>query len=196
MNIKENVFDLTNEQIEASKMMYNGKVIKCLVTPYHSFSQLEKEFNEKVKYSKYIYLHPEREMPQNMLSSLVSIIVSSSANEDIVIVTTNQNIITDMIGDCVRVLTEDGEIVYTGTKTFMANIHTIRYELFENENHRKSKLNDSVSTNKINDLIKKIRNSKSVSKSEHNLIISEIDMIGEPIIRNKLKSMASDLTII
>lgn len=29
--IKENLFELTEEQIEMSKTLYNGKIIKCLV---------------------------------------------------------------------------------------------------------------------------------------------------------------------
>jgi len=40
--IQENLFDLTSDQIDQSKMIYNDKVIKCLVAPYHTYSQLEK----------------------------------------------------------------------------------------------------------------------------------------------------------
>ena len=38
MKINQNLFDLEPDQEATSKMMYNGKVIKCLVAPYHSYA--------------------------------------------------------------------------------------------------------------------------------------------------------------
>lgn len=65
--IKENLFDLTPEQIEMSKNIYGGKIIKCLVAPYHSYNQLEKE----VTYTKNTFLFPEREMSSSQCSSFI-----------------------------------------------------------------------------------------------------------------------------
>lgn len=56
MNISKNLFDLTEDQEKTSKMMYDGKVIKCLVAPYHSYDQLEKV----IPYTKTTFLFPER----------------------------------------------------------------------------------------------------------------------------------------
>ncbi len=54
MNINKNLFDLTEDQEVTSKMMYNGKVIKCLVAPHHSYAQLERA----IPYTKNYILIP------------------------------------------------------------------------------------------------------------------------------------------
>lgn len=194
MKINENLFDLTTDQEETSKMMYNGKVLKCLVAPYHSYAQLEKV----VPYTKTTYLFPEREMSVSQIRSLISMIASSPSQDEFRIITANQNIILDMVGECVRVLTEGDEVVYTGTKTFMANIHDIRYELLENDAHRLSEKDRSQSHNKVQKLIDRVNDkSTKISQADFGKLITEIDLIGEPIIKTKLKEMAYDnLTII
>ena len=103
-----------------------------------------------------------------------------------------------MVGECVRVLTEGDEVVYTGTKTFMANIHDIRYELLENDDHRLSESDRTQAHNKIQALIDRVNDkSTKISQLDFGKLITEIDLIGEPIIKSKLKEMAYDnLTII
>jgi len=192
MNISKNLFDLTEDQEKTSRMMYNGKVIKCLVAPYHSYAQLEKV----IPYTKTTLLFPEREMSVTQIKSLISIIVANPSQDEFLIVTTNQNIIMDMVGDCVRVLTEGGDIVYTGTKTFMANIHDIRYELLENDAHRLSESERTESQNKIQTIINRVNDKTPITRTDFTHLVSEIDLIGEPIIKNKLKEMAHSLTII
>ena len=102
----------------------------------------------------------------------------------------------DMVGDCVRVLTEGGDIVYTGTKTFMANIHDIRYELLENDDHRLSESERTESQNKIKTIINRVNDKTPITRTDFTQLISEIDLIGEPIIKNKLKEMSRNLTIV
>ena len=97
MKINQNLFDLTIDQEATSKMMYNGKVIKCLVAPYHSYTQLEKI----VPFTKTTYLFPEREMSISQVKSLISMIAANPSQEEFRIVTANQNIIIDMVGECV-----------------------------------------------------------------------------------------------
>ena len=92
MKINQNLFDLTPEQIETSKMMYSGKVIKCLVAPYHSYQELEKT----VSFTKTTYLFPEREASVPQLRNLISMIVANPSTDEFRIITTNQNIIMDM----------------------------------------------------------------------------------------------------
>ena len=194
MKINQNLFDLTADQEATSKMMYNGKVIKCLVAPYHSYAQLEKI----VPFTKTTYLFPEREMSISQVKSLISMIVANPSQDEFRIITANQNIIIDMVGECVRVLTEGDEVVYTGTKTFMANIHDIRYELLENDDHRLSESDRTQAHNKIQALIDRVNDkSTKISQLDFGKLITEIDLIGEPIIKAKLKEMAYyNLTII
>jgi hypothetical protein len=135
-------------------------------------------------------------MSVTQIKSLISIIVANPSQDEFLIVTTNQNIIMDMVGDCVRVLTEGGDIVYTGTKTFMANIHDIRYELLENDAHRLSESERTESQNKIQNIINRVNDKTPITRTDFTHLVSEIDLIGEPIIKNKLKEMAHSLTII
>lgn len=187
MNIQENLFDLTDEQIETSKMMYNGKIIKCLVVPYHSYNQLEHE----IKYTPTTYLFPEREMTYTQTLTLISMVVNKPTTEEICIITTHMNIITDMVGGCVRVLTEEGNVVESDVKSFAANIHDIRYNLLENESHQISKAEKSKFTLRIQDLIEKIK--KPMTDKQFESAKVEIDLIGEPIISNQLRNMLNDV---
>lgn len=189
--MQNNLFDLTPEQIDQSKMIYN-KVIKCLVAPYHTYSQLEK----LVTYTPTTYLFPEREMSISQVRSLISMIVGSDKKDEIRIITTNQNIIMDMIDSSVRVLTEEGDVVPSPCKTFMANIHDIRYHLLENEAHQLSKEKKSQGIDEVNNIISIIKNSKTLSKDKFNILMSKINLIGEPIIRNRLVDMAREISVI
>ena len=182
IKVEENLFSLTPEQEEMSKMMYEGKIIKCLVAPYHTFEDLEKI----VPFTKTTYVFPEREMTISQCKSLISMIVRSPLKEEFRIITVNQNIILDMIDGCVRVLTQKGEIVPSPCKTFVTNIHDIRYELLENKNHQKTEDEETLSTKKINELITKIRDKKTKTAADWEKIKEEIDQIGESIIRNML----------
>jgi len=109
----------------------------------------------------------------------------------------NQNIIIDMVGECVRVLTEGDEVVYTGTKTFMANIHDIRYELLENDEHRLSEAERTQAHKAINVIIDRVNDKATpITKGDFAQLVSQINMIGEEFVKRKLREMASELTII
>lgn len=193
MKINQNLFDLTPDQEATSKMMYNGKTIKCLVAPYHSYAQLEKI----VPFTKTTYLFPEREMSVAQVKGLISMIVANPSQEEFRIITANQNIILDMVGDCVRVLTEGDEVVYTGTKTFMANIHDIRYELLENDDHRLSESERTQAHKNIGVLIDRVNDTATpITKGDFAQLVSQINMIGEEFVKRKLREMASELTVI
>ena len=189
--INENLFDLTAEEIATSKMMYNNKVIKCLVAPFHSYAQLETE----VPYTQTTYLFPERDMSGSQITGLISMIVKNKKDDEFRIITTNMNVITDMVDTSVRVLTEAGEVVPCPCKTFAANIHTIRYDILENDAFRISKKERSQAHDKINVLIKKVEGINSNTSIEDKLsILNEIKQIGEPIIKNKLWEMYREKT--
>jgi hypothetical protein len=185
--IKENLFDLTPEQIEMSKNIYGGKIIKCLVAPYHNYNQLEKE----VTYTKNTFLFPEREMTSAQCSTLISMLVNSPSQEEFLVITANQNIILDMIDGNVRILTERNDIVDCPTKTFMANIHDIRYNVLENKAHQLSESEKSESNKVIQVLIDKVQEGSTMTKAEYDELITKIKLVGEDLIRGKLLEMAS-----
>jgi len=189
MEINQNLFDLTQEGIETSKTMYSGKVIKCLVAPYHTYAQLE----EIVPSTKTTFLFPEREMSISQIKSLVSMIVANPSNDEFRIITTNQNVIMDMVDTSVRVLTEDGKVVESPCKTFMANIHDIRHYLLENEKHQISKEEKEQGVKIINDLFDYIKNKESITISEYNELKAKIDLIGERIINVRLMDVLNDI---
>ena len=116
-------------------------------------------------------------------------LVNSNINEDILLITTSQNIIINMIDCCVKILTQHNTIVDCPCKTFAANIHTIRYDILENEEHQINKKSD-YATDNINDLIRKIQAlNRSSTRAEKNVLIEQAKLVGEPIIRNKLIDM-------
>jgi hypothetical protein len=191
MNIPKNLFNLKPDQEETSKMMYDGKIIKCLVAPYHTYSELEKA----ITYAPNIFLYPEKELPIQHLKSFITIAVKSKLDE-ILIITANQNIIMDMVDACVRVLTQDGRIVDCPIKTFMANIHDIRYSLLENEDHQLSKEKQEKGKEIVNDIITEINSLKTVTKDQRKKLEFRIDMIGEELISNILKSKLRDIPVV
>lgn len=195
MDIKENIFDLTEDQIILSKKIYNGKIIKCLVAPFHNYTLLQ----GIVFYAKNIYLYPEREMSYPQIKSFVNMIINGKTGEEIIIITSNINIISDIIDGCVRILTEDGKIVPCSIKTFLANIHTIQWELMENEKYRIDKNERTLAQERISKVVDKVQDSnpkKTISIEDFNKIIEEIEMIGEVVIKSKLKEMANNNLII
>jgi len=127
MELKNNLFEL--ESSDVSNNIYEGKVIKCLIAPHHTFNDLK----DVVPYTKSTFLFPEREMNSTQLRSFVSMLVKSDIQDEIRIITSNQDIILDMINTNCRILTGGGKVVECPEKTFMANIHTIKYEIIENE---------------------------------------------------------------
>lgn len=186
--IPNNLFNLSQTDINTCKAIYNGKVIKCLVAPYHSYNELE----SIIPYSQYTYLFPEREMNMIQISNFISMLANSNINEDILLITSSQNIIINMIDCCVKILTQHNTIVDCTCKTFAANIHDIRYYILENEAHQVNKEHD-YATNNINDLIKKAKSLNSYStRQEKNVLIEQAKLIGEPFIREKIIEMINE----
>ncbi len=192
MKISKKLFELTADQEATSKMMYDGKTIKCLVAPYHTYAALEKV----IPYSPNTFLFPEREVTATQLRSFISMIVADKKHSEYMIITANQSIIMDMVDDCVRILTEGGNIVPCPVKTFMANIHDIRYSLLENEIHQTSKEEKSKSNEKINMLISRLDSSKKITQSEYNELEKQIGMIGEELIVGVLTDKLHSLDVV
>jgi hypothetical protein len=196
--IQQNLFDLDEEQISMSKTIYNGKVIKCLVAPYHSHRQLE----ELITYTPTTYLFPEKEMTAEQVRSFISIVVANekiTENDEIRIITASQSIILDMIDSSVRILTEFDTVVDCPTKTFMANIHDIRYNVLENKHHQKTQEQKNEAHTLINTIINVINNhtdnNLEMDEDMYKDYVTKIKIIGEPLIRNKLLEMIRSINI-
>lgn len=181
--MKLNLFDLTAEQEATSKALY-GKAIKCLIAPYHSYNELE----NMIPYDRNTFLFPEREMNVTQCRQFISIL-SHKPGEEFRVVTTDMNIICDMVDSSVRILTSSGKIVESPCKTFAANIHDIRYNILENQVFNDKVEDDSnfLWKNNINAIINKL-NSPSITRAEYNSIEKQISDIGEDVIRNVLKN--------
>lgn len=195
MNIQSNIFDLTQEQEDLSKMMYSGKVVKFLITPYHNYNELEKV----IPFTKTTFLLPEREMTAAQVRGFVSMIVTLNTTDEIIVVTVDQNIILDMVDSCVRILTEDGDIVACPIKTFMANIHDIRYSIFENDAFKSKYTNPKPISmsgkERTQDLLERLRKNQfqTISKTDKKILEMEVNMIGEDVIRNVLSGYLDDI---
>lgn len=190
MKIPANLFTLTKEQKELSEMIYEGKVIKCLIAPAHTYEELEKV----LPYTKTTFLFPEREMTIQQAQNLISMLVAKPIAEEVLIVTASMEIILNMIDACCRVLTGDGDIVPCPVKTFMANPHDIRYGILSNERYATSK-EKSHAKDLINKMIDKINKAKSFTKAEAVALKAKVDLIGEPLVTYKLKEMIDDKTV-
>jgi protein-arginine kinase activator protein McsA len=196
--IQENLFDLTEEQVSMSKIIYNGKTIKCLVAPYHSHRQLE----NLITYTPTTYLFPEKEMTAEQVRGFISMVVSNpkiKENDEIRIITASQSVILDMIDGCVRILTEYDTIVDCPIKTFMANIHDIRYEVLENEIHQKTQEQKNEAHTLVNKIITDINNcvdnNIEMDEETYNDYKTKIKLIGEPLISNTLLRQLREVNI-
>jgi len=194
MKLDNGLFKLTKEQEETSKMLYNDKIIKCLVAPYHTYD--DPKFNNpnfvsnkiEMDWAENVYMFPEKEMTEGQSRQFMSLIVNSK-HQEVLIITASQSIILDMYDGCVRILTEFDTIVDCPAKTFAANIHTINIEILNNKSHQKNhEYGNKFSTDKINKLIGEVRKNEFTQK-EYDEIMKSIKRIGEPIIEKKLESM-------
>ena len=128
MKLSQNLFELSEEDIETSKMMYN-KVIKCLVVPYHTQKQLE------LDYSPNVFMFPENEMTESQAKKFISMVTNLPLQE-VLIITKSSNIIYDMVDCCVRILTENNVIITCPVKTFAANLWDISLLILNNKEHQ------------------------------------------------------------
>lgn len=183
---KTGIFELSKEQESTSKMMY-GKVVKCIVTPHHSYNQLEK----LIPYTETTYVLPERELTRPQLTGFISMIHASPKKGEHIIFTTDMNIITDMVDDCVRVLHEDGTLHDCPCKTFAANIHTIKYDILDSEVFKLDKGVKQEHNTAINQLIQDIdayKGGNAIPKADYDALESRVEMIGEDIIKGALRN--------
>jgi uncharacterized protein YaiI (UPF0178 family) len=166
-------------------MFYNGKVIKCLVAPYHTAQYFEKN----LEYVNNIFVFPENSISQQQLSSIITMIVNSPKYSEALIITADVFLITQMIGENVRVFTQAGNIVPCPIKCLMANIHDVRYRLLDAAEFKDgSDVPTDFGREMVQSLLDQIRSNTDKSTTRYNFMKSRIDMIGEDVIRIALKN--------
>lgn len=184
MKLTKSFFELTEKQTENSILFY-GKIIKCLIAPYHTINTIPLESNDT------IYVYPERDLNIEERKNLLNVILKSDKKE-ICFVTSDLFIITDMINDCTRLLTQDEQVIEISEKIFSANPHTIINSVLKNNSSKPFQQNY---INLINNLISVIKTGK-MSKKEYNDYKKIIDNIGEPLISNQLNNMLSNVEVV
>ncbi len=188
--ITKNLFDLTPEQIETSKSMYGGKIIKCLIAPYHSIKDIPLEPNNEV------FVYPERDLNIQQRKEIVGIMANSN-KEEICFVTSDLFIILDMVDVCCRILTPEGKIEKVDEKTFGANPHTIIYKVIHNAYYVKEQEDKSLDFRQtINKIIDEVNNKKGMTVEQYEANRKKINLIGEPLIKNRLLDMLREVKII
>ena len=183
------LFTLSKEQEELSVSIY-GKVIKCLVAPYHAQPPID--MMSWVSTSSTTFLFPERETSYQQERNFISFITGRDDTREHRVVTTSMSIIGDMVDGCVRVLTERDEIVDCPIKTFAANLHSIRHCLLENDDFaRKKKERSNTSYIFIDILLKEIlaAQTKGATDAEKENFRERTSLIGEEVIERKLNDM-------
>lgn len=186
--ITKNLFDLTKEEAEMSMQIY-GKIIKCLIAPYHYIKTIPLEANNEV------FVYPERDLNIQQRKSIVSVMANSAAPE-IRFVTSDLFIILDMVQGCTRILTPDGEIVRTPEITFGANPHTIIYNVLQDDVYvEKYKDGEDKSRDTISRVITAI-DKKEMTKQEYEANLKIINSIGEDIVKNSLKQMLNEVNVV
>lgn len=196
LKIPKEIFNLSDEEIEISETIYDGKHIKCLVAPYHSFSELSKVLDNNTD----TYLFPENDqlMTYQKTIGFISMVVNKHPTNTPIVITTSQSIISDIVDGCVRILTEKGDIVPCPTKTFLANLYDIKTHVLENKDLQLSKSEHSKAQSHISGIIDNINNAVNNGCSEEyfNKLKDSIKDIGEEIIVFQLNNKLKEIKII
>ena len=184
--MKENKFELTEEEVKTSIEIY-GKVIKCVIAPYHTpWNVTETEVGKLVAES--IITFPERIISAKDCKFYIkNLVEDKSGAKEVLIITSNTDIISDMIRQNVRLLDKDGELHEIDLKPFLANVHDIR-------NLMGLMNNDNFSSDLLKDQIEKICNctDKNQPLKDEELIGKIIDSIGDPLIVNIMERQFED----
>lgn len=188
MTIPKSLFQLTPAEEATSKQFY-GKIIKCLIAPYHHIKTIPLEPNNEV------FVYPERDLTIQQRKEIVSV-MANSAQPEIRFVTSDVFIITDMVQSCTRILTPDGLIEPTPKKTFSANAHDILLCVLQDDKHvAKYRDNHNRYRDTINTVIRAME-ARRMTRAQYDANMQIINSIGEPIIANSLKEQMKDVTII
>ena len=183
------IFSLKESQVNASKAMYNGKIIKCLIDPHHNLDDVTNYIGNGSQGKLYIF--PENNMSLLDTQLFIKNLVDSEISEPITIITANQNIIMDMIGDCVGILNTDYSVSECNSATLYANLYDIQRICG-------LKRCSVFAANKLKELIDAVAifetdSTLIITSAEYTEIKESLDIIGDEVfkfmISNKLEKI-------
>lgn len=125
------IFDISEQDIEKSKKIYNGIFIKVLITTNHNINTIQDALKLKGK----VLYYPENNQSNRDTKLFIEGLtrMSTEFTDEVTIVTESIDIIRDMVASNVRILTPDGEIIKPPIETFMGNVAEINNEIFNRE---------------------------------------------------------------
>lgn len=198
-------FDLTEQEIELSKTYYKGKVIKCIIAPYHSYEQLK----DMVDYSTILF--PERGLSLLEADSFIYNLIENDEVQEATIITSNPYIVRDMIRPCVRVFTFYGELARFPMSTFRINLLELEEILFTNEDEEYRKedeepkefkappaghsYSDKIIVELIDFMNEYSDGEKTMSKKDFDSVQDKIKMIGDTYLRVSLEMHGEKITV-
>jgi hypothetical protein len=195
-------FDLTEQEIELSKSTYGGKIIKCIIAPYHSYEDLKESVGDSA------CLFPERDLSWLETNSLIYNLVENDDIQETTIITSSNYIIRDMIQCCVRVLGADGNISRFPVNTLRINLLELEEVLFADEDNyfedeprefiipdMGNSYSDKIITELIDCINEHIENEKPMSQSEFKSIEDSIKLIGDSYLRSSLELHCEKITV-
>lgn len=189
------MFHLTKAQHDLSINIY-GKIIRCIIAPYHNITLQSELLKVMGSNPSSVYVFPERDLNIQQRVEIISTFVNSKLTE-VNFITSDLFIIGQMINDCCRILTPDGKLEECHEKTFIANPHSIIYEILQNKYYTKAH-NNNIKTAKdsINDIITEINKAKTISIKRKSELTIKISIIGEQLISRKLLQMLNDIKVV
>lgn len=108
------IFDISEQDIEKSKKIYNGIFIKVLITTNHNINTIQDALKLKGKVLYYPENNQSNRESKLFIEGLTRICLENAHElSEITIVTESIDIIRDMVASNVRILTPDGEIIKT-----------------------------------------------------------------------------------
>jgi hypothetical protein len=189
MDLKTLNFSLSEEEIKESEKIYRGRVIKFLITPFHTFNDLKEVFNNTPQ----VVLFPERDLNYYETKQYIKNLLISEKIfvSEILIVTSNFNILKDAIRSSSRVLDFNGKVQPCHIEGFglAVNIHTLDLEVFSEFGCPKKY---NYGEDLINNIITEVNESESLDVLDQERLMCISNNIGEEIIRDKIVEMILD----
>ena len=195
--MEKEIFNLTDEQIKLSKSLYNGKIVKCLIAPYHSPSEVGALLiNDKnVTLDSSFFLFPERELSLMDCQNFVSKIIEDDKIQEVIIITSNHYIIWDIVQPLTKVLTIDNELADYPMQTLRANIMEMQGNFFidddEHDNFKIPEEVESYSDKFVNEIIDAVNyhidEEKVMSKKLFNTLQNKVKLIGDSFLKSSLE---------
>lgn len=179
--MENKLFDITEEQAEVSRKLF-GRIVKCIVAPNHTYDQMIEMVS-----NKNVHIFPERDISKTKAREFINDNLEKEKGEkstnDILIITSETSIITDIPGELVRVMDLKNELHMCPIKTFHANIIDVEMDLFRNSNFTDTDESKEFRTNQMEKIIEKVQEVKTEKRKllpkEREGIKLVLDILGD-----------------